>query len=139
VFFWLSIQSGNKDDFFSPDFGLREFGALGEAARLANYCRFVCEKGRLSFESRGEVINASAVFRSRIRYFIDGGMIGTKAFMKRCYQMFRGHFNSKRDKEPVRIKSLDGVYSLKRLTSWIIFRWKPHVFMNSLSFHGMVT
>jgi hypothetical protein len=57
------------------DFGLREFGVLGAAARLAHYRRLVYENGRLSFESRGEEINASAVFRSRIRYFIDGGMI----------------------------------------------------------------
>ena len=49
-----------------------------KAGRLAHYRRFVYEKGGLSFRSsKGEVVNASAVFRSRIRYFIDGGMIGT--------------------------------------------------------------
>ena len=87
------IQSGNKDDFLSLDFGLREFGVLAKTGRLAHYRRFVYEKGGLSFKSgKAEVINASAVFRSRIRYFIDGGMIGAKAFVMKCYRMFRGHF-----------------------------------------------
>ena len=60
--------------------------------------------------------NTYAVFRSRIRYFIDGGMIGTKAFVMKYYRMFRGHLSSRREKEPVRIKTLEGIYSLKRLS-----------------------
>ena len=111
------IQSGNKEDFLSLDFGLRECGVLAKAGRLAHYRRFVYEKGGLSFRSsKGEVVNASAVFRSRIRYFIDGGMIGTEAFVMKCYRMFRGHFSSRREKEPIRIKTLEGIYSLKRLS-----------------------
>ena len=55
-------------------------------------------------------------FRYRTRYFTDGGIIGTKAFVERIYQDFKHHFTSKHEKRPKGIKGLAGVYSLKQLT-----------------------
>ena len=57
-------------------------------------------------------------FRYRTRYFTDSGIIGTKEFVSSNYQRFKGVFMSKREKIPRRVAGLDGVYSLKRLTSW---------------------
>ena len=56
-------------------------------------------------------------FRYRTRYFTDSGIIGSKEFVSINYQRFKDVFMSKREKIPKRVVGLDGVYSLKRLTS----------------------
>ena len=56
-------------------------------------------------------------FRYRTRYFTDSGIIGTKELVSENYQRFKDVFMSKREKIPKRVPGLDGVYSLKRLTS----------------------
>ena len=41
------IQTGNKDDFLSLDFGLKEFGVLDAEERIKPYRRYAYEAGAL--------------------------------------------------------------------------------------------
>jgi len=126
------IQTGNKDDFLSLDFGLKEFGVVNTEERLKRYRRYVYETGALDHpqKDQGRIIKNDMVeherkndfelnrirrFRYRTRYFTDSGIIGTKEFVSENYQRFKGVFMSKREKIPRRVVGLDGVYSLKRL------------------------
>ena len=124
---WCSLgyhaQTGNRDGFLSTDFGLREFAVKGRKARLAHYRRFVYEKGGLLQEAadlnQGLELSNVDRFRYRTRYFTDSGIIGTKEFVSRVYQDFKGHFASRHEKRPKPVKGLEGVYSLKRLSESI--------------------
>jgi len=126
------IQTGNKDNFLSLDFGLLEFGILDAEERLKRYRRYVYEAGALDHPGKGQarVIDSDIVeherendfklnrmrrFRYRTRYFTDSGIIGSKEFVSTNYQRFKGVFTSKREKIPKPVSGLDGVYSLKRL------------------------
>ena len=126
------IQTGNKDNFLSLDFGLQEFGIMDAKERLRGYRRYVYEAGavdRSEFGQRkviGEMvvekeqkkefkINKVERFRYRTRYFTDSGIIGTKEFVATNYHRFKDIFMSKREKIPKSIAGLDGIYSLKRL------------------------
>lgn len=126
------IQTGNKDDFLSLDFGLIEFGLIDAQERLKRYRRYVYEAGALnrSEKRQAKVINNDTLknerkknyeisridrFRYRTRYFTDSGIIGTKEFVSCNYQRFKSVFMSKREKIPRPVVGLDGIYSLKRL------------------------
>jgi hypothetical protein len=126
------IQTGNKDNFLSLDFGLLEFRVADAQERLKRYRRYVYEAGALNRPDKGQakVIDNATVkkerhknyeisradrFRYRTRYFTDSGIIGTKEFVSENYQRFKDAFMSKREKIPRRVAGLDGVYSLKRL------------------------
>jgi REP element-mobilizing transposase RayT len=128
------IQTGNKDNFLSLDFGLKEFGIMDAEERLKRYRRYVYEAGALNRGDRDFVkvidndpleierqknyaISRIDRFRSRTRYFTDSGIIGTKEFVSENYQRFKDIFMSKREKIPRPVAGLDGVYSLKRLNS----------------------
>jgi len=124
------IQTGNKDDFLSLDFGLKEFNVLGAKERLRRYRRFLYEKGGKKREQGVRIDNKTLEkertrefklgkadrFRYRTRYFSDSGIIGTREFVRKNYQRFKHIFQSKNEKIPKRIQGLNGVYSLKRLT-----------------------
>lgn len=127
------VQTGNKDDFLSLDFGLKEFGVLDAEERLNGYRRYVYEAGALNRpdKNRAKTINNGTLenkrhknypirrvdrFLYRTRYFTDSGIIGTKEFVSINYQRFKDIFMSKREKIPRAITGLNGVYSLKRLT-----------------------
>ncbi len=124
---WCSLgyhsQTGNRDRFLSTDFGLMEFALKGARERLAQYRRFVYEKGGLMTETAGfmEGLDLTSVdrFRYRTRYFTDSGIIGTKEFVSRVYQDFKGYFTSRHEKHPKAVQGLDGIYSLKRLSESI--------------------
>jgi putative transposase len=126
------IQSGNKDNFLSLDFGLQEFGILDAKERLRGYRRYVYEAGAVDRSEIGQrkVIKEAVVkkerkkefkisrvdrFRYRTRYFTDSGIIGTKEFVFANYQRFKDIFMSKKEKIPKAVSGLEGVYSLKRL------------------------
>ena len=144
------IQTDNKDDFLSLDFGLLEFGpseirsavtselhgagVLDAQERLKRYRRYVYEAGALNRPDKGQApviesdilekehesdfeLNRVRRFRYRTRYFTDSGVIGSKEFVSKNYQRFKDAFMSKREKVPKPVSGLDGVYSLKRLTS----------------------
>jgi len=127
------IQTGNKDDFLSLDFGLKEFGVVNTEERLTRYRRYVYEAGALDHPSKGQArvidndiveherendfeLNRMRRFRYRTRYFTDSGIISTKEFVSKTCLRFKHHFNSKNEKKPKPVKGLSGVYSLKRLS-----------------------
>jgi REP element-mobilizing transposase RayT len=130
------IQTNNKDNFLSTDFGLKEFNVKGKKERIRRYRRYVYEAGAISHpgKMRDKIIDEKAIskeranefeisrvsrFRLRTRYFTDSGIIGSKEFVTENYQRFKHLFHSKHEKKPKPIKGLDGVYSLKRLSEVI--------------------
>ncbi len=124
---WCSLgyhaQTDNRDGFLSTDFGLQEFAVKEVKERLAHYRRFVYEKGGLLQEPAdlNQVLELRNVdrFRYRTRYFTDSGIIGTKEFVSRIYQEFKGYSASRHEKCPKPVQGLNGVYSLKRLSESI--------------------
>ncbi len=127
------LQTGNKNNFLSLDFGLIEFGVLNAEERLKLYRRYVYEAGALDRSGKPSdgVIDNNVLdkerknefelkrvrrFRYRTRYFTDSGIIGTKEFVSNNYQRFKHLFYSKHEKKPKPIKGLEGMYSLKRLS-----------------------
>lgn len=68
---------------------------------------------------RGIDLRAVERFRYRTRYFTDSAIIGTKGFVERIYQQFKGNFRSKHEKRPKVINGLEGIFSLKRLSEAI--------------------
>ena len=130
------IQTGNKDDFLSLDFGLIEFGLIDAQERLKRYRRYVYEAGAVDRSEKGQrkVIDDAVVkkeqkreyeisridrFRYRTRYFTDSGVIGSKEFVSKTYMSFRHVFHSRHEKKPKAVKGLEGIYSLKRLSEVI--------------------
>ena len=140
---WSSIgyhvQTDNKDDFLSLDFGLVEFSPSGmrETApgevhgvnnknindRLKYYRNFLYRKGNIKYleneAAKDFELNRVDRFLHRTRYFTDSGIIGSKVFVGRLYQEFKDYFSSKHEKKPKVIKGLEGIYSLKRLSEAI--------------------
>jgi hypothetical protein len=130
------VQTGNKDNFLSTDFGLKEFNVKGKKERIRRYRRYVYEAGAVSRPEKmqAKVIDDKVVakerkkefeisrinrFRYRTRYFTDSGIIGSKEFVFTNYQRFKHLFYSKHEKKPKPVKGLDGIYSLKRLSEMI--------------------
>lgn len=121
------IQTGNKDNFLSLDFGLKVFGVLNTEERLKLYRRYVYEAGALdrSRKPSAAVIDNNVLekeqkndfelkrvqrFRYRTRYFTDSGIIGSKKFVSMNYQRFKNIFMSKTDKIPKPVAGLDGFH-----------------------------
>ena len=130
---WSSMgyhaQAANNGAFLSTEFGLSSYGEMSEAERLTDYREFLYEKGAIE-TVKGVSINEAIIkkerdkdykltsvdrLRFRTRYFTDSGIIGTKGFVSRYYEMFKGCFNTSNEKKPKKISGLDGIYSLKRL------------------------
>lgn len=124
------VQTGNRDEFLSLDFGLEEFGVMDAGERLRRYRRFVYEVGAIDYgkgvqidprvleKEREKAFDMDRItrFKYRTRYFTDSGIIGTKEFVATHYQRFKHLFQSRRDKVPRRVNGLWDIYSLKRLT-----------------------
>ena len=130
------LQTHNKDQFLSTDFGFQEFNVKSPKERIRRYRRYVYEAGAINRPDKmqARVINKKVVakqrkkgfeisrisrFRYRTRYFTDSGIIGSKEFVSENYQRFKHLFYSKHEKKPKPIKGLDGMYSLKRLSEMI--------------------
>ncbi len=132
---WCSLgyllQTGNKDDFLSLEFGVQGEEKLDLEERIERYRRFVYEVASLETD-KGKSIDKEILekqqkkkkqfkvtkvdcFKYRTRCFTDSGVIGSKKFVFANYQRFKDLFDSKREKVPKPIKGLDGVFSLKRL------------------------
>ena len=126
---WNSIgyhrQTGNKDDFLSLDFGLKEFGVVNTEERLKRYRRYVYEAGAVDRSEKGQrkvigdkilekernrefELSRNDRFRYRTRYFTDSGSIGSKEFVSINYQRFKDGFMSKREKIPKREVCVEG-------------------------------
>ena len=130
------VQTGNKGNFLSTDFGLKEFKVQSKKERIRRYRRYVYEAGALDRVKKGNVqvveekildkecrrgyeLSRSDRFRYRTRYFTDSGIIGSKEFVAEHYQRFKDLFMSKQEKKPKSIKGLHGIFSLKRLSEAI--------------------
>jgi REP element-mobilizing transposase RayT len=124
------VQTDNKDNFLSLDFGLQEFGVKDEKERLQRYRRFLYETGAMD-TGKGSALNAGIVskerekefqvtrlerFKYRTRYFTDSGIIGGKAFVLEIYRKVKAGIDSRKEKNPKPVPGLNGIYSLKRLT-----------------------
>jgi REP element-mobilizing transposase RayT len=130
------VQTNNRDNFLSTDFGLKEFNAKSKKERIRRYRRYIYEAGAVNQPEKGKVkiingmvlekernrefeLSRSDRFRYRTRYFTDSGIIGSKEFVSSNYQRFKHLFYSKHEKKPKPIKGLDGMYSLKRLSKTV--------------------
>ncbi len=125
------MQTNNKNNFLSLDFGLEGTGIKSGSERLKEYREYLYEAGAIDKSEKGskKVINEKLLtkerkkgfqisrtdrFLNRTRYFSDSGVIDSKEFVSKNYQRFKHLFQSK-EKKPKTISGLDGVYSLKRL------------------------
>ena len=123
------VQTGNKGRFLSLDFGLKEFGKMSRKERFRRYREFVYEVGALD-AGKGKKLESTVVekerkknyevsrvdrFIHRSRYFTDSGIIGSKAFVRRNFQRFKGLFQTVHDRVPKRVSGLEGIYSMKRV------------------------
>jgi hypothetical protein len=130
------VQTKNRDNFLSIDFGIKEFNFKSEKERIRSYRRYVYETGAVNRPDKDKTkvignrilekerkrefdLSRSDRFRSRTRYFTDSGIIGSKEFVSNTYRHFKHHFNSKNEKKPKPVKGLAGMYSLKRLSEVI--------------------
>ena len=127
------VQTNNRDNFLSTDFGLIEFNVRSKKERIRRYRRYVYEAGALDRPEKGKLrviherviekerirefeLRASDRFRCRTRYFTDSGIIGSKEFVSKTYRRFKHLFRSKNERKPKPVKGLPGMYSLKRLS-----------------------
>ena len=65
------VQTGNKDNFLSLDFGLKEFGVMNAEERLRGYRRYVYEAGAVDCSEFGQrkVIGKMVVEKERKKEF----------------------------------------------------------------------
>ena len=123
------VQTDNKDDFFSMDYGFEAFEMMSEEERLKRYRKYVYEAGALN-NKKGKPISKRVLdkeskkdfqitrkdrFIFKTRYFTDSGIIGSRKFVLEQFEQFRELLNVKNDRKPKRIKGLDGIYSMRRL------------------------
>jgi len=109
------VQTNNKDNFLSLDFGLSEFGVLEAEERLIRYRRYVYEAGALERPDKdtAKVIDKGILenerkkdfeisrtdrFLYRTRYFTDSGIIGSREFVSGPYRHFRHLFHLRDEK-----------------------------------------
>jgi REP element-mobilizing transposase RayT len=91
------VQTNNRDNFLSTDFGLNEFNVKNEKERIRRYRRYVYEAGALDRPEKGipKIIGDRILekeqrrefelsrhdrFRYRTRFFTDSGVIGSKDY-----------------------------------------------------------
>jgi hypothetical protein len=55
-------------------------------------------------------------FIQRTRFFTEAGIIGSRDFVRQGFEHFRDLIQPKRERRPHKIKGLEQIYSLKRLT-----------------------
>jgi putative transposase len=111
------VQTNNRDNFLSTDFGLEEFNVKSEKERIRRYRRYVYEAGAVNRPEKGKTkvigdkilkkerkrefeLSRNDRFRYRTRYFTDSGVIGSKEFVSKTYMRFKHHYNSKNEKKP---------------------------------------
>jgi len=123
------IQSGNKDNLLSVDFGMKEWNEFDEHEIVMKYREFVYETGAID-AGKGAVIDEEIIdaerkknfqlrlpelFRYRCRYFTDAGVLGSKRFLEKVFEEIKGLLGSKRHRKFVPVIRDFEVYSLKRL------------------------
>lgn len=134
---WDSIAyhlQGNLDGFLSTDFGLPEWNALEENERIRRYQAYVYEAGAIGqpdqmmakpeneSSAAGEEnkqrrgITKTDRFRNRTRYFTDSAVLGSREFVAAHFERFGHLFPNRKNRKPVPVKGLKGMYSLRRLS-----------------------
>ena len=123
------IQSGNRDDLLSIDFGMKEWNEFDEQEIIRKYREYVYEVGAID-RGKGAVIAEEIVaeerkknfklkraelFRYRCRYFTDAGVLGTKRFVQQVFDEVKSLLSSKDERRFVLLLRDGGVYSLKKL------------------------
>jgi len=89
------VQTNNRGNFLSTDFGLKEFNFKSKKERIRRYFRYVYEAGSVNQPEKGNVkviedkvlekerrrefeLSRSDRYRYRTGYFTDSGIIGSK-------------------------------------------------------------
>ena len=123
------IQSGNRDELLSVDFGVKEWNEFDEKEIVRKYREFVYETGAIDRGKGGRIaeeiveeervkgykLKKWEVFRYRCRYFTDAGVLGSKRFVQEVFEEIMGLLGSKDERKFVAVLGEGGVYSLKRL------------------------
>jgi len=139
-----SMQTGNKGELLSVDFGLQEWNELDRREILRKYREFVYETGATDrdqmTDARGQseeaggkrgieqkivdrerkrryTISRADRFRYRSRYFTDAGIIGSKEFVAEVFDQVKHLLGSKNERKFTPVGGVEGVYSMKRLSS----------------------
>jgi hypothetical protein len=123
------LQRGNPDGFLSLHFGSEEF--MGESAdeKIKRYRRYVYEAGAVHREKsvcidrqtmnkerkRGYEMQRYERFQLRTRFFTESGILGSKEFVESHFRLFKHVFQTDNDRKAMKIKGLQGIYSMKRL------------------------
>ena len=130
---WSSLgyhsQTGNNSRFLSLDFGLMGAENLSTDEQLRRYRQFVYEVGALPTDKGGRIDGKVAAkeearnytkpsvdrFMSRSRYFTDSVIIGSLDFVRTHWRRWCSEEDNP-DKNPVAVRGLVEVYSLRRLS-----------------------
>ncbi len=128
---WCSLAyhlgAGNKDNFLSTDLGVKAFSRKGYRERVRLYRAYVYEKGGLSDGSsasipqevlqeeraRGYKVSQREVFRQRVRYFTEGLVIGTRAFVQKAAEKIREALGCKRQRRPQKASPIAGLFAYR--------------------------
>src|SRR6056297_2555732 len=116
------VQSGNRGDFLSLDFGHGDMGA-DAAERFRCYRAFVYETGAVdtgkgasldgdvvSRERKREyVLGDVELFRYRCRYFSDSGVIGSRAYVERVGRVLQEKVPRRKERPAHGFKGVTGL------------------------------
>ena len=123
------IQTGNKGDLLSVDFGMKEWNEHKPKEIVRKYREFVYETGAVD-AGKGAVIDQKIVdkerkkkykvrrvdrFMYRTRYFTEAGIIGSKEFVGEVFDQVKHLLRSKDTRKFTPVGGVEGVYSMKRL------------------------
>jgi hypothetical protein len=123
------VQSRNKGELLSVDFGMKEWQEFKSKEIVRKYREFVYETGAVD-AGKGATIDANIVnterkrnyrirrvdrFMNRTRYFTDAGIIGSKEFVGEVFDQVKHLLRSKDERRVTPVGGVEGVYSMKRL------------------------
>jgi putative transposase len=118
------VQTGNKDDFLSLDFGLLEFGILDAEERLKRYRRYVYEAGAVDRPEKGNPPEEYAPL-SQVNSTGQARVIGDKILEKERNREFELS-RSDRFRYRTRYFTDSGVIGSKDFVSKTYLRFKHH-------------
>jgi putative transposase len=121
------VQTGNKDDFLSLDFGLKEFGVVDTEERLQRYRRYVYEAGAVNRPEKGRTPEEYAPL-SQVNSTGQARVIGDKILEKERNREFELS-RSDRFRYRTRYFTDSGVIGSKEFVSMNYQRFK-NVFMS---------
>ena len=123
------VQTGNKDNLLSMDFGMKEWGEFDQSEIVRKYRQFVYETGAVD-TGKGKPMDPKIVtkerkkdfemkrfelFCYRTRYFSDAGILGSKEFVQEVFDQVKHLLTSKDERKFTSLAGAEGVYSMKRL------------------------